>query len=713
METSFFATASAGTEGVLADELSHLTRGRARAERGGVRVTGTLEDAYRACLWSRIASRILLPVCRFVADDPDGFYEGVRTCDWTEHVDPRRTLALDAAGGHHPAGPPNYLVLKAKDAIVDRVRDARGTRPSVDTRDPDLRINVHLREREVTVSLDLAGRGLHRRRIGRAGAAAPLKENLAAAVLALAGWPEQTDRPLLDPLCGSGTILIEAAWIALDVAPGLARRRIGAEGWAGHVPEMWERLREEARERRRAARGRRAALAIRGYDQSQDALEAATKNLDAAGLAGVVRVEHRPLESASPPWDTTGLVVTNPPYGARLGTAPELGPLYQQLGDRLRREFPGWNAWILTGNPALGKRIGLKPRARHVLRNGPIECRLLDIPISTTPVVSPQGPGWRKPSPEARGFGRKLARNLRTLSRWAAEHGLECYRVYDADDPVFNVAVDRYGDHARLEEYARPKKLDPALADRRLEDARLCVAETLEVPLERVVVRVRARLAPGEQHERRDARRELFEVREGDLRFLVNLSDYLDTGLFLDDRILRARIRERAAGRDFLNLFAYTCTASVAAAAGGARSTTSLDLSKRYLEWGTRNFAANGIEGSAHRTVRTDVLRDLARSPGDRRYGLVYLAPPTFSRSKSMETDFDLRADHPDLIANAARRLAPGGELLFSTHCRDFQPDAERLTGLRMDEITEEVTPRDFLARPRLRAFRVVRTAKV
>ena len=702
----FFCTASRGTEEGLAQELRELGLSPVEPERGGVAFGSSLEDAYRSCLWSRVASRVLLPLASFEASDAAALYAGVHAIDWTEHLGPERTLAVDVAGQPDaPAGPGHFVALKTKDAIVDRIRSACGARPSVDKLAPDVRVNVHLRGRAVTVSLDLAGGGLHRRGVGRTGAAAPLKENLAAAILRLAGWPAAVEagRPLLDPLCGSGTLLVEAAWIALDIAPGLARERFGAAGLRGHDARLWERLRAEARERREVARTRPCRIA--GFDASTASVRAAQRNLVQAGIGSRVRVEVRDLAEAEPPWEEPGIVVTNPPYGERLGAADELGPLYELLGDVLRRRFPGWTAWILSGNRALDKRVGLRPASRTVLHNGPIECRLLEVPVAQTPVTSERGPGWRRPSTDAVGFETRLRANLERLGAWAAREGLTCYRLYDSDVPEYNLAVDWYDGVVRVEEYEPPRSVAPEAAERHLRDALLVVPRVLGVAKTNLVLRVRRRRAAGEQHPRYDDRGKRHEVREGDLRFLVNVTDYIDTGLFLDDRLLRRRVRERSRDRDVLNLFAYTCSVTVAAAAGGARSTTSVDLSNTYLAWGRANLEANRLFGAQHRLLRTDALRWLARGGDGRRYGLIFLAPPTWSRSRGMQHEFDVERDHARLLADAARLLAPGGEIVFATNRRGFVLDEPALPDLVAEEITAEVTPPDFERRPRLRAF--------
>lgn len=716
MKPLFFATTPRGTEQVLAEELRDLGLLVVAGERGGVAFGESLEDAYRACLWSRIASRVLRPLASFRVDGADALYKAVHAIAWTSHIGPEKTLAVDVAGGDSPAGPPHFVTLKTKDAIVDRIRQEEGERPSIDTENANVRVNIHLAGPRVNISLDVAGRGLHHRGIGRAGATAPLKENLAAAILRLAGWhehcaDEQNSTPLFDPMCGSGTLLIEAAWMALDVAPGLQRQHLGAAGWRDHDAALWRRLLAEARQRRDAGKQRQVRLA--GNDASPQALAAARINLRAAGVSSQVRLAKGDLQRARPPWSDAGLVITNPPYGARLGETAELGPLYELLGDVLKHRFPGWTAWVMCGESKLAKRIGLRPAARHILFNGPIECRLLKVPIADAPVQSTEGPGWRKPGVEAHAFGKKLRKNLRQLGPWAKRAGLSCYRVYDTDMPLYNLAVDWYDGAVRVEEYARPRRIDEEAADKRLRDALLMVAEVFEINDKDIVLRQRVRRRPGEQHERRSDHGELRQVREGDLRFLVNLTDYLDTGLFLDDRLIRRYLRQQAAGGDFLNLFAYTCTASVAAAIGGARSTTSVDLSNTYLNWGRRNFAANGLDRAAnhgqHQWVRGDVMGDLGR-PSSRRYDLIFVAPPTASRSKAMRDDFDIQRDHRWLLMRCVDRLKPGGEIVFTTNQRDFVLDDVFPHAAR--EITEEMTPRDFARRPRLHAWTITSSGK-
>lgn len=401
MPLKLFATTPKGMEALLADELRELGASAVETQRAGVAFTGTLEVAYRVCLWSHIANRVLLPLATFPAATPQALYDGVRTIRWSDHLDPRRTLAVDCVTSHSTMAHSHYGALKTKDAIVDQLRAQTGSRPSVDVAQPDVRVNVYLHEDRAVVSLDLSGESLHRRAYRQRGTAAPLKENLAAAIVVLAEWPRlaAAGAPFIDPMCGSGTLPIEAALMAAHIAPGRNRPYFGFLGWRGHQAAIWARLRREAEEQE--IRDPKRLPVIHGYDGSPSAVRAALANVEQAGLGGRVHIEKRPLEACAPmtmrrQGDTLGIVVTNLPYGNRVGDRAQLGGLYATLGDTLRRQFPGWTGYVLTGNPALSKRIGLHATRRHILYNGAIECRLLVFPISAQPVRDTEGPRWRR-----------------------------------------------------------------------------------------------------------------------------------------------------------------------------------------------------------------------------------------------------------------------------------------------------------------------------
>ncbi len=705
---AFLATAPTGIEPLLVAELSALGAVDPKPARGGVRFGGALELAYRACLWSRTASRVLLPLAEFPLAGVEALYAGIHEFPWEEHLAPDGTLAVEFGGACPGVDHSHYGAQRVKDAIVDRFRTRFGRRPGVDRQRPDLRIHVLARDGRAAVGLDLSGDSLHRRGYRAATVAAPLKETLAAALLLKADWPAiaAAGGPLVDPLCGSGTLAIEAAWIAGDHAPGLLREHWGFTGWLGHVLPLWNRLRAEAVERREAGHPR--IPPILASDRDPKAVRATLINAGRAGVADRIRVERRELAAVEPPAGPPGLLIANPPYGERLGEQEDWGPLYIGLGDRLKARFAGWAAAVFTGNPELGKRMGLRAEKTHTFHNGPLECRLLRFRVEPAFFVDREAADRRgrvfalnrAASAGAEGFINRLRKNLRHLGRWAEREGVSCYRLYDADLPEYAVAVDRYEQWLHVQEYAPPATVDPARARERLEQVLAVLPAVLELPPENLFLKIRQRQRGAGQYQKQADQGRFHQVREGPARFLVNFTDHLDTGLFLDHRPTRRLLGELAAGRRFLNLFGYTATATVHAALGGAAGTTTVDMSATYLDWARRNLELNGIRGPRHQLIQADCLRWLAQARD--RYDLIFLDPPTFSNSKRMEETFDVQRDHAELLRQALRLLAPGGMLIFSTNHRKFRLDCTALSGLQVEDWSRRTLPPDFERDPKI-----------
>lgn len=699
----FFAPCPKGLESLLADELRALGAEGVRETRAGVAFGGTLATAYRACLWSRLASRVLLPLARFQAPTPEALYAGARTIAWTEHLGVDSTLAVDCSAINSPIAHSHYAALKVKDAIVDQLRTASGARPSVDTETPDVRVNVHLHHSDATISLDLSGNSLHRRGYRADGHTAPLKENLAAAILLRANWPAiaRGGGTLVDPMCGSGTLLIEGGLMAGDIAPGLSRSRYGFTRWRGHDAALWHTLVDEAEARRTG--GIKHMPRLHGYDGDSRAARAARENLRRAGLADFATVEARTLSDCAAIDAPPGLVIVNPPYGERMGEAGELPALYAELGAVLARCFPGWRAAVFTGRPELGMRLGLRATRKHTLYNGALECQLLHFEVDAAHALKP-----REPKPVVLGagaemFANRLRKDLRHFGRWAARSDIGAYRVYDAELHEYNFAIDIYESdkrYAHVQEYDPPDTVDPQLARQRRREALAVIPTVLEIPNEQVAFKIRRRQKGHAQYEKLDQTGQFHEVREGPARFWVNFTDYLDTGLFLDHRLTRALVGEMARGKRFLNLFGYTGSATVYAALGGAPTTTTVDLSHTYLDWARRNLALNKI-GGAHEMIQADVLEWLQQARG-RRYDLIFLDPPTFSRSKRMTDTLDIQRDHVALIQGALALLAADGVLLFATNNRRFRLDTNALAGTTIDDITRKTIPKDFERNPRI-----------
>ncbi|GAB6040620.1 bifunctional 23S rRNA (guanine(2069)-N(7))-methyltransferase RlmK/23S rRNA (guanine(2445)-N(2))-methyltransferase RlmL [Endothiovibrio diazotrophicus] len=715
-----FATAPKGVASVTADELRALGATEVVESAAGVAFRGDLACAYRACLWSRTASRVLLTLTRFEAADEDALYTAVHAFPWEEHLDLGATFAVHATLSRSPITHSRFAALRVKDGIVDRFRERSGERPSVDAEAPDLGVRLHLQRTAATLSIDLSGDSLHRRGYRGEGVAAPLKENLGAAILLRSGWAEiaAAGGALVDPMCGSGTLLIEGAWIAADVAPGILRERFGFHGWKGHDEALWRELKAEA-ERRRAAGAERLPTIV-GFDRERQAVHAALGNIELAGLPGRIHVERADALEARPPARASGgLLAVNPPYGERIGDLDRLRELYAGLGKLLKERFLGWQAAVFTGNAGLGMELGLRARRSHTLYNGALECKLLRFAVEPRWFVIPNINGLpkavvkaveeRAPLGEgAAALANRLRKNLKQLGKWARREGVACYRLYDADMPEYAVAVDLYHEAEGgplpwvvVQEYAPPPSIDAEKAQGRLVEALSAVAAVLEIPVERLFLKRRERQRGKSQYERQGEAERFFEVYDGPARVYVNFSDYLDSGLFLDHRVTRAMIGEMAKGKRFLNLFAYTGVATVHAVLGGAVASVTVDMSATYLDWADHNLELNGILGEEHELIQADCVGWLEEQPPGG-FDLIFLDPPTFSTSKRMEGTLDVQRDHVALIRSAVRLLEPGGTLVFSNNLRKFRLDREGLAGLAVEEITAQTIPQDFRRNPRI-----------
>lgn len=704
---TLFASCPKGVESLLASELKQLGASDVVETVAGVSFFGDLELAYRSCLWSRLASRILLRLGEIDSIDKTTFYHELQTIDWDEHLDQGSSIRVDFNGSTPDINHTRFGSQFVKDAIVDQLRDRHGWRPSVSNSKPDLRINVHARDKKAFVSIDLSGQSLHERGYRLEAGEAPLKENLAAALLYRAGWPEVVRQggTLLDPLCGSGTLLIEGAMMAADIAPGLLRVRYGFDKWMGHVPKIWLAVLEEARDRRSAG-----LLAIKstiiGYEGLPKIVGRAKANLQRAGLSKLITIEQQELTNLKVDTDLEpGLVIANPPYGERMGDETSLVYLYKHLGEKLKQQTPGWQAGIFTSSQALARSLGMGPKKSYTLFNGTLSCKLFLYDIRER---QPEQAGkaedvrpavvFKASTPGGEMFANRLKKNLRLMAKWVKKEGIECYRLYDADMPEYAVAVDVYKDWVHVQEYAAPKSIDEDKAYQRLLEALEVIPGVLGIPENHVIFKRRERQSGKRQYERLEQSGDMLEVYEGQCRLLVNLNDYLDTGLFLDHRKMRLRIASEAQGKDFLNLFCYTGTATVHAAVGGAASTTSVDLSNTYLGWARKNQLLNGLVDRKHRLEQADCVEWLKQEK--RQYDLIFMDPPTFSNSKRMRDVFDIQEVHVELINLAMARLRKGGVLYFSNNFRRFQLAEDLMNQFNVEEITASTIDRDFQRRP-------------
>ena len=717
----YLATCPKGLAGLLLAEIAELGGVEAREGINGVSFSGPLAVGYRVCLYSRLANRVILVLSEFAGSRPEDLYEGLSGISWTDHLAPSRCFAVDFAGQSAEIRNSHFGALRCKDAIVDGFRSRGLNRPDVDARRPDLRVNVRMHKGKVTVGIDLSGASLHQRGYRKDPGKAPIKENLAAAVLLRAGWADCLVRglPLIDPMCGSGTLLIEAAMMATRRAPGLGRDRWGFQGWLGHQPDQWRAIEADARSR---VSDPPAELELRGYDGDIQAVRRTEASIKTLGFERLIRVRPKALNELVRPSHRAmpeGLLVCNPPWGERLGDPDSLGYLYRQLGETLHREFQGWRAAVLTASPDLGRRMGLRSHKHYKLHSGALDLQLLlfnldadnrlSAPSQTSTAENAKASeapfsSGSAPEPLSEGaqmLANRLRKNQRRLKPWLRYSGTSCYRLYDADMPEYAVAIDIYEGCPHVAEYAAPKTVDPALAERRFGESLSAVRDVLGMSPDQVIPAKRRERQKGrDQYQRLDQQGERLPVQEGGARLLVNLHDYLDTGLFLDHRPLRLRIAAEASGKHFLNLFCYTGTATVHAALGGAATSTSVDLSNTYLQWFRENLALNGLSERQHRGERADCLEWLASC--ERQFDLILLDPPSFSNSKSMADSFDVQRDHVRLIDLAMSVLAPIGTLYFSNNRRGFGLDETLAQRYTIEDISKQSLPPDFSRRPEI-----------
>jgi 23S rRNA (guanine2445-N2)-methyltransferase / 23S rRNA (guanine2069-N7)-methyltransferase len=688
-------------EDLLASELEALGLTGLRLRAGGVQVGADLRQATAICVHSRLASRVLWPLAAFPAVDADALHAGVARLDWASIIREGATLAVGFDGTSRELRHTGFAAQRIKDAVVDVLRASRGSRPDVDPRRPDLRLQGVLHRERVTLYLDLAGTALHRRGWRDDGGAAPVKENLAAGLLLRAGWSVGEPDWLVDPLCGSGTLLVEGALIAAGIAPGVLRERFGFEAF-GATPEG---LRAELEAALPPPRG---PVRLFGRDADADQVARTRQHLERAGAGtrfeaeidlAVERVER--LDALPAP---LGLVAANPPYGARMdeaGVLPALGRLLQRHAAGSRVAILVGQARGADGRPA-GRpdealtRLDLAGLERHPCRNGPLEARMLTGRIEGAPGSVPVDAAALE---HARMFANRVRKNGQRLGRWARRRGIEAYRLYDRDLPEYAFVVDRYGDALCVQEFRPPATVDPVMAARRRDAALAVLGDAAGVEEDAIHFRERRRQRPEEQYGVHDRRVEERIVAEEGARFRVNLSDYLDTGLYPDSRGVRRHLREafdEGGGGRFLNLFAYTGTATVQAALGGAEASVSVDLSRTYLDWMLRQFELNDLDPAAHRRVRSDVLEWLT-GPGrdEEPFDLILLDPPTFSNSARTEHDLDIQRDQARLLDAALALLAPGGELVLVVHARRFRLHWTRPAGVQCDEITRRTLDED------------------
>lgn len=690
---SLFVSCPRGLEYLLEEEVRTLGLQVTRVSPQGVYGEGDLAVVYQLCLGSRLANRVQVILFSGDACNQKALYQCCYEYPWETVFSADKTLAIEFHGESPEIRNTLFGAQVVKDGIVDHCRENHGTRPVIERNGPQIRIHAYLKHDNITVSFDVSGYSLHQRGYRLEAGVAPLKENIAAAMLTRAKWPELAKEgfALHDPFCGAGTLVIEAAMMAAEMAPGLLRNDQSVHHWAQHQPLLWEKIRADAIQRVKPI-----ALVLRGSDNDAALIEHARANAARAGVSSLVEFSSTP-QSDSKPTTEKGLLICNPPYGERLGDVTTLIPLYQQLGQVLHERYQGWHAVVLTSNPILSKATGLRAKKQYTLYNGALECKLYCMEIDASNQL--KDPQYNRVSPAAEMLVNRLQKNYAHLQKWAKRHQISCYRVYDADLPEYAYAIDIYNDHVVLQEYTAPAIIATHKVERRSLDVHQVVPTVLGISPDNLVIKKRKQQKGTQQYQKMDQMGRTLVVTEGQAKFGVNLYDYLDTGLFLDHRPLRLKFAQLPPNTRFLNCFCYTATASVHAALAGAL-TTNIDLSNTYLNWAEDNFRLNQLNTSKHQFVQYDCLTWLKMTKD--RFDVIFLDPPSFSNSKRTTETLDIQRDHVLLIHAAMRLLSPGGILYFSTNLRHFKLAPEVSTEYTVQDITADTIDIDFKRNKRI-----------
>lgn len=711
------ATCARALEPLLAEELQALFAQDVVAGDRIVTFVASPEVVYRVLLGSRIANRILWPLCTVQAGDGDELYRGLCEHDWQQVLNPERSFCVDFIGESETIRNSMFGAVRVKDALVDCTR-VGNNRANIAKDHPDIRFNaVLLSDKKqidrVQVAVDLGNGSLHKRGYRQQAGDAPLKETIAAGMLMRAGWPEIAAKggALFDPFCGSGTILIEAALLAANIPPGVYRERWGFAHCPWHDEVLWQSVLKDAKNRLLNV-GAVDMPRIVGSDVLVPVIRKAQVNIERAGLSECITVEAEHLNDSVPPRAKCGLLICNPPYGERLDDDPDLLGTYASLGEKMSG-MHGWAAAVLTSEKLLAQAIGLRSHRSYRFDNGKIPCRLYLFDLNENnrfkPVLAVRQDDTVSADslPEnARMLFNRLQKNQQKLQTWLKQESIGCYRLYDADMPEYAFAIDVYLDadsgqtHVHLQEYAPPKTVEEQAAARRREETQLAVSAALALPLAHVHLKKRERQrgekSQYKKQQETEQRDRQFKVMENGHHFWVDLDTYLDTGLFLDTRPVRKLIEKKTRGQRFLNLFSYTASATVYAASAGAKSSLSIDMSATYTDWARHNFAANGIDTRKHLLLTADCLQWLEEA--NEQFDLIYLDPPTFSNSKRMQTTFDVQRDQVNLIGYALDLLSDNGELVFVTNHQRFklQEDVFIEHGWQPENITAQTIDRDF-----------------
>ncbi|MGB0359509.1 MAG: bifunctional 23S rRNA (guanine(2069)-N(7))-methyltransferase RlmK/23S rRNA (guanine(2445)-N(2))-methyltransferase RlmL [Litorivicinaceae bacterium] len=684
------------TDDLVAEEVQKLGLEVKGRQLGWVTAEGSLRDAYRMLMKTQVGDRVVWLLARGEALAADQFRELLRTIDWNVHLYAGASVRVDVTGKVSWLKDTRFAGQLVMDAIRDQAMIAKRPRPEYETDEPAVRIAVRFGRGHVDIGINLNRAPLNQRGYRTEGGEAPLRETLAQVMLARLKIENDQPSVILDPCCGSGTLLIEACMRLNRIAPQRQRPSSQLSRWTGLESISWTDL--IASERTKEIH---TATRFVGFDINPQAVDRARANIERAGLSEQITVEVAEIAnlSASNAGITetdTVWILANPPYGTRLGRSEDLATLYRLLGDRCK-EFKNAHLGLVTSEKDLMQALGLRSDKKWEMQAGGLRLNIAKFALGLT-TEHFESQEDKDPPEEIWPLLNRLSKNLKNRSKLLKNNEIDCYRIYDSDLPEYNVVIDQFADYLHIQEYRPPKTVDPKRANHRRQLIRQWVPKHLGIPVKHAVFKERFRQTGNSQYEKR-AEPLCVDVHENGMQFEVNLTTYTDVGLFLDHRPLRRRLLESCRGLRVLNLFCYTGALSVAAAKGLARSVTSVDMSKTYLTWAHRNFEKNGLNPKHYQFIRANVLEWLTVEPRAE-FEVILLDPPTFSNTKSTEQTLDIQRDHRELIDACSAWLAPDGVIYFSNNFKGFSLDDSVREAYVVEDMTRQSIDADFDRKP-------------
>lgn len=684
------------TDDLVAEEVQKLGLEVKGRQLGWVTAEGSLRDAYRMLLTTQVGDRVVWLLARGEAVAADQFRELLRTIDWNNRLYAGASVRVDVTGKVSWLKDTRFAGQLVMDAIRDQAMIAKRPRPEYETDEPAVRIAVRFGRGHVDIGINLNRAPLNQRGYRTEGGEAPLRETLAQVMLARLKIQQDQPSVIIDPCCGSGTLLIEACMRLNQIAPQRQRPSSQLSRWTGFESISWTDLiaLERTKETQTATR-------FIGFDINPQVVDRARANIERAGLSEQITVEVAEIadlsaSNASVTETDTVWILANPPYGTRLGRNEDLATLYRLLGDRCK-EFKNAHLGLVTSEKDLMQALGLRSEKKWEMQAGGLRLNIAKFALGLT-TEHFESQEDKDPPEEIWPLLNRLSKNLKNRSKLLKNNEIDCYRIYDSDLPEYNVVIDQFADYLHIQEYRPPKTVDPKRANHRRQLIRQWVPKHLGIPLKHAVYKERFRQTGNSQYEKR-AEPLCVDVHENGMQFEVNLTTYTDVGLFLDHRPLRRRLLESCRGLRVLNLFCYTGALSVAAAKGLARSVTSVDMSKTYLTWAHRNFEKNGLNPKHYQFIRANVLEWLTVEPRAE-FEVILLDPPTFSNTKSTEQTLDIQRDHRELIDACSAWLAPGGVIYFSNNFKGFSLDDSVREGYVVEDMTRQSIDADFDRKP-------------